>query len=171
MCFGIRNTTKHYHSTRIRIETHMWQPLMLQLEVINTCIVWLTTNINNVLMNTVFLTALSSVDKRIAYWEPIPLRVGDQTLTGKNEVTTLRHLHNLALLDKLTDTSTSAGTVDLQTIHNTIDGNELHLHNYNPLKSAYLGNFGKELVVIGLLEIDLVVDSISHLSLIPLLLY
>ena len=48
-------------------------------------------------------------------------------LTGKNEVSTLGDLHNLSLLDELTDSSTSTGTVDLQTIHNGVDGDELHL--------------------------------------------
>ena len=49
-------------------------------------------------------------------------------LTGKNEVSTLGDLHNLSLLDELTDSSTSARTVDLQTIDNGVDGDELHLH-------------------------------------------
>ena len=40
---------------------------------------------------------------------------------------TLGHLHDLALLDKFADSGTSAGTIDLQTIHNAVDGNELHL--------------------------------------------
>ena len=48
-------------------------------------------------------------------------------LTGQNEVSALGDLHNLSLLDELTDSSTSAGTVDLQTIHNGVDGDELHL--------------------------------------------
>ena len=33
----------------------------------------------------------------------------------------------------------------------------------------YLGDLSKQLVVISLLEVDLVIDSISHLSLIPFL--
>ena len=42
-------------------------------------------------------------------------------------MSTLRDLYNLSLLDKLTDSSTSTGTVHLQTVHNGVDSDQLHL--------------------------------------------
>lgn len=42
-------------------------------------------------------------------------------------MSTLGNLHDLSLLKQLTDSSTSAGTVDLQTVHDGIDSDELHL--------------------------------------------
>ena len=90
-------------------------------------------------------------------------------LTGKNEVSTLGDLHNLSLLDELTDSSTSAGTVDLQAVHNGVNGDELHLWMTADIIGANLGDFSKQLVVISLLEVHLVIDGISGLSLAPLL--
>ena len=55
--------------------------------------------------------------------------------TGKNEVSTLGNLHNLSLFDELTDSSTSARTVDLQTIDNGVDGDELHLPITSTIKN------------------------------------
>lgn len=62
----------------------------------------------------------------IPYWAPI-YNLIPQTQTSKNEVTTLRNFNNLSLLNKFTDTSTSAGTVNLQTVNNGVDSDELHL--------------------------------------------
>jgi len=47
--------------------------------------------------------------------------------TGQNVVSALGDLDDLSLLDELTDSLASAGTVHLQTIHNGVDGDELHL--------------------------------------------
>ena len=47
--------------------------------------------------------------------------------TGQNVVSTLGDLNDLSLLDELTDSLASAGTVHLQTIHNGVDGDEFHL--------------------------------------------
>lgn len=51
----------------------------------------------------------------------------ENTATGQDVVSTLGNLHDLSLLEELTNSSTSAGTVDLQTVHNGIDSDELHL--------------------------------------------
>ena len=48
--------------------------------------------------------------------------------TGQNEVSTLGNLNDLSLLDELTNSSTSTGTVNLQTVHNGVDGDQLHLY-------------------------------------------
>ena len=90
-------------------------------------------------------------------------------LTGENEVSALGDLHDLALLDELTDSSTSAGTVDLQAVHNGVDGDELHLRMTRPIYRTNLRDLSEELVVISLLEVDLVIDGISLLILAPLL--
>ena len=90
-------------------------------------------------------------------------------LTGQNEVSTLGDFHNLSLLDELTDSSTSARTVDLQAVHNSVNGDELHLHIISSFHRTNLRNLSKQLVVIGLLEVHLVIDGISGLSLAPLL--
>ena len=89
--------------------------------------------------------------------------------TGQNEVSTLGDLHDLSLLDELTDSSTSARTVDLQTVHNSVDSDELHLQIIPTPHRTNLRNLSKQLVVIGLLEVHLVIDGISGLSLAPLL--
>ena len=89
--------------------------------------------------------------------------------TGQNEVSALGHLNDLSLLDELTDSSTSAGTVDLQAVHNSVDGDELHLQIISSFFTTNLRNLSKQLVVIGLLEVHLVIDGISGLSLAPLL--
>ena len=81
----------------------------------------------------------------------------------------LGHLNDLSLLDELTDSSTSAGTVDLQAVHNGVNGDELHLWMTADIIGANLGDFSKQLVVISLLEVHLVIDGISGLSLAPLL--
>ena len=51
----------------------------------------------------------------------------EEKATGQDVVSTLGNLHDLSLLEELTNSSTSAGTVDLQTVHNGIDSDELHL--------------------------------------------
>ena len=51
----------------------------------------------------------------------------EETATGQDVVSTLGNLHDLSLLEELTNSSTSAGTVDLQAVHNGIDSDELHL--------------------------------------------
>ena len=47
--------------------------------------------------------------------------------TSQNVVSALGDLDDLSLLDQLADSLTGAGTVHLQTIHNGVDGDELHL--------------------------------------------
>ena len=81
----------------------------------------------------------------------------------------LGHLNNLSLLDELTDSGTSAGTVDLQAVHNGVNGDELHLWMIADIIGANLGDFSKQLVVISLLEVHLVIDGISGLTLAPFL--
>ena len=99
----------------------------------------------------------------------LPINPHSTCLTGENEVSALGDLHDLALLDELTDSSTSAGTVDLQAVHNGVDGDELHLRMTRPIYRTNLRDLSEELVVIGLLEVDLVIDGISLLILAPLL--
>ena len=48
--------------------------------------------------------------------------------TGQDIVSTLRNLHNLSLSDELSDSCTGTGAINLQTIHNRVDSDELHLH-------------------------------------------
>ena len=85
-------------------------------------------------------------------------------------MTTLGDFDNLALLDKFTNTSTGTGTVDLKTVNNGVDGDELHLDIILlTISIEYLGNFGKELIIISLFEVDLVVDGITNLTLTPFL--
>ena len=84
-------------------------------------------------------------------------------------MSTLGDLHDLSLLDELTDSSTSARTVDLQTVHNSVDSDELHLQIIPTPHRTNLRNLSKQLVVIGLLEVHLVINGISGLSLAPLL--
>ena len=79
-----------------------------------------------------------------AYWLPTP-HAAPSTATSQNEVATLGHLHDLALLHKLADSGTSAGTVDLQTIHNTVDGNELHLRLIAATTNLTLGTSARSL--------------------------
>ena len=90
-------------------------------------------------------------------------------LASQDVVTTLRDLNDLSLLNQLTDSSTSTRSVDLQTIHNGVDGDQLHLHHQNHLSTQYLRHLVKELVIISLLKVHLVINSFSHLSLAPLL--
>ena len=59
--------------------------------------------------------------------------------TGQDVVSTLGDLHDLSLLEELTNSSTSAGTVNLQTIHNGIDSDELHLDDQRRAAQHTLG--------------------------------
>ena len=85
-------------------------------------------------------------------------------------MTTLGDFDNLALLDKFTNTSTSTGTIDLKTVNNGVDGDELHLYIILSTASIeYLRNFSEELIVISLFEVNLVIDGITNLTLTPFL--
>ena len=90
-------------------------------------------------------------------------------LASQDVVTTLRDLNDLSLLDQLTDSSTSTRSVDLQTIYNGVDSDQLHLHYQAEQFKQYLGHFADQLVIISLLKVHLVINSFSHLSLAPLL--
>lgn len=66
---------------------------------------------------------------------------------------------NEALVLELLDSTAGEGAVDLKTLHNSGDGNKLHL-----------GHIGEELLVSGLLEEDGVEGLFADLALGPLLL-
>ena len=65
--------------------------------------------------------------------------------TSQNVVSALGDLDDLSLLDELTDSLASAGTVHLQTIHNGVDGDELHLHAQSPSLHITLGTSASSL--------------------------
>ena len=65
--------------------------------------------------------------------------------TGQNVVSALGNLDDLSLLDQLADSLTGAGTVHLQTIHNGVDGDELHLHAQSPSLHITLGTSASSL--------------------------
>ena len=65
--------------------------------------------------------------------------------TSQNVVSALGDLDDLSLLDELTDSLASAGTVHLQTIHNGVDGDELHLHAQFPSLHITLGTSASSL--------------------------
>ena len=82
---------------------------------------------------------------------------------------TLGDLHDLSLSDEFTNSSTGTRTVDLQTIHNRVDSDKLHLRTMNHTSRSYLRHFSKQFVIVSLVEVNLVVYCFSHLSLAPLL--
>lgn len=51
----------------------------------------------------------------------------EETATGQDVVSTLGNLHDLSLLEQLTNSSTSTRAIDLQTVHDRVNRNELHL--------------------------------------------
>ena len=65
--------------------------------------------------------------------------------TGQNVVSTLGNLDDLSLLDQLANSLTGAGTVHLQTIHNSVDGDELHLCIHSPIPHTTLGTSASSL--------------------------
>ena len=82
---------------------------------------------------------------------------------------TLGDLHDLSLSDEFTNPSTGTRTVDLQTIHNRVDSDKLHLRTMNHTSRSYLRHFSKQFVIVSLVEVNLVVYCFSHVSLAPLL--
>ena len=89
-------------------------------------------------------------------------------------MTTLGNFNNLSLLNKFANTSTGTGTVNLKTIDDGVDGNELHLpmsqkYPIGKTNQTYLRDFSKKLIVISLFEVNLVIDGITNLTLTPFL--